>query len=65
MWAAAMADVAGEFTASIAHLPPADRKLASLKAAALSSTANALLSGTIPPGPGRFDLSAIARPHPA
>ena len=49
IWAASMAEVAAEYTASLASLPPRERKHASMRAAALSSTANALLSGTIPP----------------
>jgi DNA-directed RNA polymerase specialized sigma24 family protein len=63
MWAAGMAEVAGEYTASLAGLPPAQRKAATLRAAALSSSANALMSGvTVPPlKPG--DLNAIIRPN--
>ncbi|MGD0105875.1 MAG: hypothetical protein ABSC06_17820 [Rhodopila sp.] len=48
MWAASMAEVAAEYTAGLSNLPPRERKHASIRAAALSSTANALLSGTIP-----------------
>jgi hypothetical protein len=53
MWAAAMTDVAGEFTASLPHLPPSERKLVSRRAAALSSCANQLIAGTVPRGPGQ------------
>ena len=56
-WAAAMTDVADEVTASIAHLPPAERKEASRRAALLSGCANDLLSGNVPPRlhPGALD----------
>jgi hypothetical protein len=47
-WAAAMADVAAEFTANLADLPPAERKEASNRAALLSTCANELLSGSVP-----------------
>jgi hypothetical protein len=50
-WAAAMSDVAGEYTASLIHLPAEERKIASLRAAALSSCANQLLTGDAPPRP--------------
>jgi hypothetical protein len=65
MWASAMTEVAGEFTASLPHLPPAARKMATVRAAALSSSANALLSGTVPPRLGPGDLAAIMQPNPA
>ena len=45
MWGAAAARIAGEFTASLPHLPPADRKLATLRAAVPNNCANDLLSG--------------------
>jgi hypothetical protein len=51
MWASAMADVASEFTASLARLPPAERRAASLQAAALTNASNALLSGVHVPAP--------------
>jgi hypothetical protein len=57
LWAAAMSDVAGEYTASLIHLPPAERKLASRRAAALSSCANQLLTGNAPPRPRPGDLT--------
>jgi hypothetical protein len=43
-WAAAMADVADEFTASLADLPPAEREMASRRIAALNNVASELLS---------------------
>jgi hypothetical protein len=49
MWAASMAEVAAEYTAGLSNLPPRERNHALIRAAALSSTANALLSGAIPP----------------
>jgi hypothetical protein len=48
-WAAAMADVAGEFTADLTGLPAASRKEATHRASLLSTCANALLSGAVPP----------------
>jgi hypothetical protein len=65
MWASAMTEVAGEFTASLPHLPPAARKMATVRAAALNSSASALLSGTVPPRLGPGDLTAIMRSNPA
>jgi hypothetical protein len=50
IWARAMADVAAEYTASLATLPPEERHAASLRANALTMTARTLLSGTeLPP----------------
>jgi hypothetical protein len=65
MWAAAMADVAGEFAAAIPGLPAAERKAASIKAAALSTAANALLTGEMPPEIIPFNLAEMMRPNPA
>jgi hypothetical protein len=62
-WASAMTDVAGEFTASIAHLPPAERKEASRRAALLSGCANELLSGNVPPRPKSGALDPFIRPN--
>jgi hypothetical protein len=45
MWAAAMTDVAEEFTASLPHLPPAERSLAVRRADILTSAAHTLRSG--------------------
>ncbi len=55
-WAAAMADVAAELTSGIANLPPLERRAAPLRAAALTTTANSLLSeiNTPPSGPATF-----------
>jgi hypothetical protein len=44
-WAAAMAQVAAEELAGVAHLPPAQRRDAEERAAILGGTANALFSG--------------------
>jgi hypothetical protein len=63
MWAAAMSDVADEFTASIPRLPKAERWKASRRAAALSSCATDLLSGAIPPTPRPGGLGRIMRPN--
>jgi hypothetical protein len=62
MWASAMADVASEYTASLATLPPEERHAASTRAAVLTRTANTLLSGSeVPPSilPSR---AAVMRP---
>jgi hypothetical protein len=56
MWAAAMTHVADEFTASVPHLPPAERKLASRRAIALSTCATDLIAGTVPPPPRPGDF---------
>jgi hypothetical protein len=47
-WSSAMADVAREMTAELATLPAAERRATSIRVAALSSTANALISGVDP-----------------
>ena len=60
VWGRGMAEVAAEYTASLPGLPPIERRNASLRAAVLSSTANALLCGTLPEEPKPW--SAIARP---
>jgi hypothetical protein len=52
MWAIAMVKEASEITAGILHLPPAERPAAAIRAAALSSTANELLTGVSSPRPG-------------
>jgi hypothetical protein len=52
IWAIAMVKEASEITASIPHLPPAERSAAALRAAALGSAANELLTGVSPPRPG-------------
>jgi hypothetical protein len=44
-WSSAMADVAGEVAAEIATLPPSERRAAGIRAAALASAANHLLTG--------------------
>lgn len=44
-WAAAMIDAAEKMTAGLHNLPPAERKVASIRAAALTSTASELLAG--------------------
>jgi hypothetical protein len=53
MWANAMAEVANDFTASLATMRPDQRRVASIQAAALTNSANALLSGAPLP---TFDL---------
>jgi hypothetical protein len=52
MWAIAMVKEASEITAGILHLPPAGRPAAAIRAAALGSAANELLTGVSPPRPG-------------
>ena len=44
-WASAFTEVAAECTAEIPHLPPAQQKVASIRAAALNSSATSLLCG--------------------
>jgi hypothetical protein len=44
MWGSAAASVAAEYAASLPRLPPAERKIATVRAAALSSAANDLLA---------------------
>jgi hypothetical protein len=55
MWAAAIADVAGEFTAELTNLAPAERKLTSRKIATMGTSITAILSGAplprLQPGP--------------
>jgi hypothetical protein len=64
IWAAGMTEVAAEFTANLAHLPPKERKHASMRAAALSSAANALLLGTAEPQLPPGGLAAMMRANP-
>ncbi len=65
MWGAAAADVAAEITASLPTLPPAERRVAAMRAAALTEGANDLMSGSAPvrrrPGErdGLMDLASI------
>ena len=59
MWASAMTEVAGEFTAGLRNLPPTERKLASRRAQALSSCANQLLLGDVSPRLRPGDLAAL------
>lgn len=63
-WAASMTKIAAEFTTGLANLPPAERRAASIKAAALTSTAHDLLSGEPIPRPTAGDLAALMRPNP-
>ena len=63
VWADAMTDVAAEFTAGMADLSPAERQEASHRAALLTSCANQLLSGTVPPRLRPGDLDALIRPN--
>jgi hypothetical protein len=49
LWAEAFTDVANEIAIEIPNLPPAQRKIATIRAAALSSSAHELLSGSVPP----------------
>jgi hypothetical protein len=51
LWAIALVNEASEITASIPHLPPAERPAATIRAAALSTTANELLTGASSPPP--------------
>jgi hypothetical protein len=62
MWAIAMVKEAQEITASIPSLPPAERRAASIRAGALSCTANELLTGASSPPPIHRGQDAIGRP---
>ena len=61
MWAAAMIDVAGEYTAELKNLPPAQRRAASMRAAALTTTAHNLISGAVPSQSGPAAFGSLAR----
>jgi hypothetical protein len=61
IWAAAMADVAAEYTADIPSLPPQQRRAASLRAAALNGCANDLLAANEPPRLKPGALSTITQ----
>ena len=61
MWAAAAARVAGEMTADLASLTPAERRAAIIHAAALTDCANDLLAGGAGPRPRPGDLAAFTR----
>jgi hypothetical protein len=63
MWAAAIADVAGEFTAELPNLAPAERKLTSRKIATMGSSITAILSGAPLPRLQPGALSAMIRPQ--
>ena len=62
MWAIAMVKEASELTASIANLPPGERKMTSIRAAALSSTAHDLLTGAAWPPPTHRGQAASVPP---
>jgi hypothetical protein len=62
IWAAGMAEVAAEYTASLIHLPPAERRAATIRVTALNSAANALLEGAVAPRLRPGDLAAMNRP---
>jgi hypothetical protein len=64
MLANVMTDVAAEFSGEAASLPPAERKMASLRAEALSSAATEVLLGNIPPPMKPGDLAAFMQPNP-
>jgi hypothetical protein len=63
-WAAAMAEVAAEEIAAAANLPPRQREEAKERAAILSSTANALLSGATADRPKPDDQGGMTRRTP-
>jgi hypothetical protein len=63
IWAAGMAEVAAEYTASLIHLPPAQRRAATIRVTALNSAANALLEGAVAPRLRPGDLAAMIRPN--
>jgi hypothetical protein len=57
--ASAMSDVAAEFTADIANLPPQQQAIASRRATLLSGAATDVILGNIPPPPKPGDLAAL------
>jgi hypothetical protein len=60
MWAIAMVSEASEITATIPTLPPAEQRSATMRAAALSTTANHLLYGApMPPIPEGFPAESL------
>ncbi|HEX4367710.1 MAG TPA: hypothetical protein VH023_12810 [Rhodopila sp.] len=64
MLANAMTEVAVEFSAEAASLPPEQRDLAARRADALSSAATDVILGNIPPPPRPGDLAACIPPDP-
>jgi hypothetical protein len=62
IWAAGMTKVAAELAGDLQNLPPKERKLASIRAASLNSSASRLLLGNLPPPLGLDDLAAIMNP---
>lgn len=62
-WANAMIQVAGSMTADLRNLPPAQRRVASIRASALTSTAHRLLSGVGLPPLDQAIRVAINRPN--
>jgi hypothetical protein len=62
MWALAMTDVAAEFTAGLQNLRPSEPKLAFGRTNALSTCANQLLLGDVPPPPQPGEPAAITAP---
>ncbi|WP_216856272.1 hypothetical protein [Acidisphaera sp. S103] len=63
--ASAMTDVAAEFSAGIANLPPAQRGMASSKAALLSTAASDVILGKTPPPMKPGDLAGFMRSNSA
>jgi hypothetical protein len=61
-WAAAMARAAAKYLADLPNLPPAQRREATIRATALSTTAQDVLVGNIGPRPRPGDLSALMQP---
>lgn len=62
--ASAMSDVAAEFTANVANLPPAQREMASRRAALLGSAATDVILGNIPPPMKPGDLATFMQSNP-
>jgi hypothetical protein len=64
LWGAAMADIAAEFAAEAAHLPPNEHRTAALRAQILSTAANNLLCGASVPRPQPLgDLTGMTPPR--
>jgi hypothetical protein len=63
IWASAMMEVAGEVTGNLRNLPPAERKMASIRAEALRTCANDLIAGVVVPRLQPNALKSLIRPN--
>ena len=63
LWGAAMTVVANEYSASMAHLPPAERDAARARADVLTKAAADLFAGNVPPRLRAGDLGSPTPPY--